>query len=223
MPPKGSRGRGGSTAAAVGGRASSRIAEKQEAAQQLAQQGAALAAENEAQAQAQARAQALAQAQAEAGTEPDAQAQQAQQAQQDSHPKIEDAENSPGPESSMAPPAPNRGRTRGGRGAKSGEAYARRGTRRGSRGGSSIASFQARNTPATSDVYALHQQNAPGEKIHPLLYAHHILTVTIRFCNPTSHQPCTNYLLRWLTLYGDVGTYTEDPGCYRQLDEQIRR
>lgn len=161
MPPKGSRGRGGSNAAAVGGRASSRIAEKQEAAQQLAQQGAALAAENEAQAQAQAR------VQAEAGAEADA------QVQQDSHPKIENAGNSPVPESSMAPPASNRGRTRGGRGAKSGEAYARRGTRRGSRGGSSIASFQARNTPATSDVYALHQQNAPGEKIHHLVYAHH--------------------------------------------------
>lgn len=135
MPPKGSRGRGGSTAAAVGGRASSRIAEKQEAAQQLAQQGAALAAETEAQAQ----------------------------AQEDSPIKPDNTRNSPVPDSSMAPPASNRGRGRG-RGAKGGEAYARRGTRRGSRGGGSIASFQARNTPATSDVYAL-PPNVAGEKI----------------------------------------------------------
>lgn len=153
MAPKGTRSRGGSTAAAVGGRASSRIAEKQEAAQQLAQQGAAaLAAVNEAQAQAEA------QAEAEAETEAEVEA----EAQDNVQIKNDDARDAIVQDSSMGPPAANRGRGRN-RGAKSGEAYARRGTRRGSRGGSSIASFQARNTPATSDVYAL-QQNAAGKE-----------------------------------------------------------
>lgn len=154
MPPKGSRARAGSTA--VGGRASSRLAEKHEAAQQLA--GAALAAESEAQAQTDL--QTLAEAdEAEAEEE---------QAQANGGIKAEAGPESPVPESSIAPPATTtRARTRATRSAKNGEAYARRGTRRGSRGGSSIASFQARNTPATSDVYGL-SQRAAGEPAIPL-------------------------------------------------------
>lgn len=184
MPPKGSRGRGGLAAAAVGGRTSSRIASKQEAAQQLAQQGAALAAETEA----------LAQAQAQAQTQ--AEAQEGDDA------KPENAGHSPVPDASMAPPASTRSRARGRGANKSGEAYARRGTRRGSRGGSSIASFQARNTPATSDVYAL-QQAAGGEKLRFLFLFFRrmiVLTTVTRVFHPSSHQPYPECYLSWLIL-----------------------
>lgn len=122
MPPKGSRGRGGPTVPVVGGRVSSRIAEKQEAAQQLAQQGTALATEIQTETQ---------------------------------------ADDNLIPDSSMPPPASKNGRGRGGR-PKVAEPLARRGTRRGSRGGGSIASFHARHTPATSDVYAFHP-NSEGK------------------------------------------------------------